>query len=125
MFETLGVRSTFPNKLHGHLFSPSVPSAPSTTIESHIMDVSKYTQCLSRWPEHLAPGLPTIGALLLLGTGGLVVACKLWSFLRVLLSLFVLPGKPVSDFLLWIYFSIGLLILIISLYIASLVRSPR
>lgn len=72
------------------------PSIPSTTIESHIMDLSKYTQCLSQWPEHLAPGLPTIGALLLLGTGGLVVACKVWSFLRVLLSLFVLPGKPVS-----------------------------
>ena len=64
------------------------------------MDLSKYTQCLSKWPEHLAPGLPTIGALLLLGTGGLVVACKIWSLLRVLLSLFVLPGKPVSRFLL-------------------------
>ncbi|CEJ53843.1 Very-long-chain 3-oxoacyl-CoA reductase [Penicillium brasilianum] len=62
------------------------------------MDLSKYTQCLSQWPEHLAPGLPTIGALLLLGTGGLVVACKVWSFLRVLLSLFVLPGKPLRSF---------------------------
>lgn len=59
------------------------------------MDISKHIQCLSQWPAHLEPGLPTIGALLLLATGGLVVACKVWSFVRVLLSLFVLPGKPV------------------------------
>jgi len=59
------------------------------------MDLSRYTECLSRWPAHLEPGLPTIGALFLLATGGLVVACKVWSFVRVLLSLFVLPGKPV------------------------------
>lgn len=60
------------------------------------MDLSKHVQCLSQWPSHLEPGLPTIGALLLLTTGGLVVASKVWSFVRVLLSLFVLPGKPVS-----------------------------
>lgn len=104
MFGTLGVDQLAPTSCRIILFFPSVPSVPSSTIDSHIMDVSKYTQCLSQWPEHLAPGLPTIGALLLLGTGGLVVACKLWSFLRVLLSLFVLPGKPVSCLLLRIYF---------------------
>ena len=59
------------------------------------MDISKYTDCLSQWPAHIESGLPAIGALLLLATGGLVVACKIWSFVRVLLSLFVLPGKPV------------------------------
>ncbi|KAJ5175935.1 Very-long-chain 3-oxoacyl-CoA reductase [Penicillium canariense] len=62
------------------------------------MDLFKYTECLSQWPSHLAPGLPAIGALLLLGTGGLVVGCKVWSFLRMLLSLFVLPGKPLRSF---------------------------
>jgi 17beta-estradiol 17-dehydrogenase / very-long-chain 3-oxoacyl-CoA reductase len=59
------------------------------------MDLSKYTECLSQWPAHVAPGLPTFGALFLLATGGLVIACKVWTFVRVLLSLFVLPGKPV------------------------------
>lgn len=59
------------------------------------MDLSKYTECLSQWPAHLPAGLPTIGALFLLATGGLVIACKIWTFLRVILSLFVLPGKPV------------------------------
>ncbi|KAJ5666783.1 Very-long-chain 3-oxoacyl-CoA reductase [Penicillium macrosclerotiorum] len=62
------------------------------------MDLSKYTECLAQWPSHLAPGLPTIGALLLLAAGGLTVACKVWSFVRVLLSLFVLPGKPLRSF---------------------------
>jgi hypothetical protein len=100
MFGILGVDQPSPTSCTVIFFSHPSPPIPSTTIESHIMDVSKYTQCLSQWPEHLAPGLPTIGALLLLGTGGLVVACKVWSFLRVLLSLFVLPGKPVSVFLL-------------------------
>jgi hypothetical protein len=61
----------------------------------YMMDLSKYTECLSQWPDHIAPGLPTFGALFLLATGGLVVACKVWTFVRVLLSLFVLPGKPV------------------------------
>ncbi|KAJ5273281.1 hypothetical protein N7478_008406 [Penicillium angulare] len=62
------------------------------------MDISKHIDCLSQWPTHLAPGLPTIGALLLLATGGMVVGCKIWSFLRVILSLFVLPGKPLHSF---------------------------
>ncbi|KAJ5666442.1 uncharacterized protein N7477_008890 [Penicillium maclennaniae] len=62
------------------------------------MDISKYTECLSQWPAHIESGLPAVGALLLLATGGLVVACKIWSFVRVLLSLFVLPGKPLRSF---------------------------
>lgn len=64
-------------------------------ISSLIMDISKHIECLSQWPAHIAPGLPTYGALFLLATGGLVIACKVWTFVRVLLSLFVLPGKPV------------------------------
>jgi len=71
---------------------------PSTSLLQRflfIMDLSKYTECLSQWPAHVAPGLPTFGALFLLATGGLVIACKVWTFVRVLLSLFVLPGKPV------------------------------
>ncbi|KAJ5925147.1 hypothetical protein N7454_007786 [Penicillium verhagenii] len=62
------------------------------------LNLSKHLECLSQWPTHLAPGLPTVGALLLLATGGLAIACKVWTFLRVLLSLFVLPGKPLRSF---------------------------
>ena len=62
-----------------------------------IMDLSKHIECLSQWPAHITPGLPTYGALFLLATGGLVIACKVWTFVRVLLSLFVLPGKPVRN----------------------------
>lgn len=64
--------------------------------------LSKYTgclsecaDCLSKWQLHLAPGLQTVGALVLLATGGLFIACKALTFARVLLSLFILPGKPV------------------------------
>lgn len=63
------------------------------------MDLSKHFECLSQWPTHLPPGLPTVGALFLLATGGLVIAYQVWIFVRVLLSLFVLPGKPVCMFL--------------------------
>lgn len=77
--------STFPVPLH-------------TLSHSLTMDLSKYTECLSQWPAHLPAGLPTVGALFLLATGGLAVACKVWSFLRVILSLFILPGKPVCPY---------------------------
>ncbi|CAL5869750.1 uncharacterized protein PFLUO_LOCUS3980 [Penicillium psychrofluorescens] len=62
------------------------------------MDLSKHFECLSQWPTHLPPGLPTVGALFLLATGGLVIAYQVWIFVRVLLSLFVLPGKPLRSF---------------------------
>jgi hypothetical protein len=62
-----------------------------------VMDLSKHIGCLSQWPAYIAPGLPTYGALFLLATGGLVIARKVWTFMRVLLSLFVLPGKPVRN----------------------------
>lgn len=57
--------------------------------------LSKYTECLSKWQLNVAPGFQTVGALALLATGGLVVACKAFVLLRVILSLFILPGKPV------------------------------
>lgn len=74
-----------------------LPVSPQQTSFSYTMDLnlSKHIECLSQWPSHLPAGLPTVGALLLLATGGLAIACKVWTFVRVLLSLFVLPGKPV------------------------------
>lgn len=57
--------------------------------------LSNHTECLSKWQLNVAPGLQTVGALALLTTGGLFIACKALTFLRVILSLFVLPGKPV------------------------------
>ena len=56
---------------------------------------TKHTECLSKFQLNLAPGLQTVGALALLATGGLFIACKALTFLRVILSLFILPGKPV------------------------------
>ena len=65
--------------------------------------LSKYSDCLSKWQLNLAPGLQTVGALALLSTGGFVVAWKALTFIRVILSLFVLPGKPVCYYLWLIY----------------------
>lgn len=59
--------------------------------------LSNYTGCLSNWSLNLQPGLQTVGALVLLTTGGLFVACRAFTFLRVVLSLFVFPGKPVRS----------------------------
>lgn len=63
------------------------------------MGLLQYPDFLSQWPAYLPSGRPTVCALFLLVTGGLVVACKTLTFLRVLLSLFVLPGKPVCTLL--------------------------
>jgi 17beta-estradiol 17-dehydrogenase / very-long-chain 3-oxoacyl-CoA reductase len=57
--------------------------------------LSKYTACLSNWGLNLEPGLQTVGAAILLTTGSLFIASRVLTFVRVLLSLFVLPGKPV------------------------------
>ena len=65
--------------------------------------LSKYSDCLSKWQLNLAPGLQTVGALALLSTGGFVVAWKALTFIHVILSLFVLPGKPVCYYLWLIY----------------------
>lgn len=57
--------------------------------------LSKHLDCLSKFQLDLAPGWQTVGALVLLSTGGLFVACKALTLVRVFLSLFILPGKPV------------------------------
>lgn len=57
--------------------------------------VSKYLECLSKWQLNVAAGPQTVAALALLATGGVVVAWKTLTFIRVILSLFILPGKPV------------------------------
>lgn len=57
--------------------------------------LSKYVDCLSKWQFNVAPGPQAVGALALLATGGVVVAWKTLTFIRVILSLFILPGKPV------------------------------
>ncbi|EAW14019.1 ketoreductase [Aspergillus clavatus NRRL 1] len=60
--------------------------------------VSKYMSCLSSWGLDLQPGLQSVGAAVLLATGGLFLASRVLTFVRVLLSLFVLPGKPLRSF---------------------------
>lgn len=57
--------------------------------------LSKHTACLSNWGLNLEPGLQSVGAAVLLTTGSLFIASRVLTFIRVLLSLFVLPGKPV------------------------------
>lgn len=87
---------------------PPVPSASlslSALLSFHnpnieqgrAMDlVAKYTACLSKWQLNVAPGWQTAGALVLLAAGSMFVVSRALLFVRVLLSLFVLPGKPVS-----------------------------
>mgnify|MGYP006969718060 CR=1 FL=1 len=96
--DSLGVCSS-PNKPNVGFAQPFLPFCLLFLIHVPlpVMDLSKHIECLSQWPAHIAPGLPTYGALFLLATGGLVIARKVWTFMRVLLSLFVLPGKPVCN----------------------------
>ncbi|GIJ88808.1 hypothetical protein Asppvi_007735 [Aspergillus pseudoviridinutans] len=60
--------------------------------------LSKYTACLSNWGLNLEPGVQTVVAAVLLTTGSLFIASRVLTFIRVLLSLFVLPGKPLRSF---------------------------
>lgn len=117
MFGILGADRS-PTSCTSFFFASFPPSSPRLQLT---MDLNKYSECLSQWPAHLPAGLPTVGALLLLGTGGLVIACKVWTFLRVILSLFVLPGKPVRPLL---DLTLSTL-LIMRLITASLLRSSR
>lgn len=58
--------------------------------------VSRITDCLSsKLGLTVAPGWQALGALILLSTGGFYVVNKAVMILRVVLSLFILPGKPV------------------------------
>ncbi|KAH8424657.1 ketoreductase [Aspergillus melleus] len=60
--------------------------------------VAKYTSCLSKWQLSVAPGWQTVGASVLLAAGSLFIVSRALLFARVLLSLFVLPGKPLRSF---------------------------
>ena len=59
--------------------------------------LAKHAPFLSTMELHVAPGWQTLAAWFLLGSGGLFVASRVLVFVRVLLSLFVLPGKPVCN----------------------------
>ncbi|OJD18811.1 3-ketoacyl-CoA reductase [Emergomyces pasteurianus Ep9510] len=54
------------------------------------------SDCMDRLAQ--APGWQSNAALFLLLTGGLFTACKSFSFLRALLSIFVIPGQKLSKF---------------------------
>ncbi|KAE8149109.1 very-long-chain 3-oxoacyl-CoA reductase [Aspergillus avenaceus] len=60
--------------------------------------LTKHTSCLSNLELNLAPGWQTVGAYFLLSAGGLFVLSKALTFVRVLLSLFILPGKSLRSF---------------------------
>lgn len=57
--------------------------------------LSKYSDCLSNWQFSVAPGPQAVAAFGLLSTGAFYIVWKALTFIRVILSLFVLPGKPV------------------------------
>lgn len=57
--------------------------------------LSKYTENLSNLSLNVAPGVQSLGALILLTTGGLFIGYNALTFIRVLFSLFILPGKSV------------------------------
>lgn len=60
--------------------------------------LSKHTSCLSSLELTLASGWQTVGAYFLLAAGSLFVASRALTFVRVILSLFVLPGKSLRSF---------------------------
>ncbi|PWY84734.1 NAD(P)-binding protein [Aspergillus sclerotioniger CBS 115572] len=60
--------------------------------------LTKHLDCLSNWQLNLQPGWQTVGASALLAAGSLFVFSRALVFVRVILSLFVLPGKPLRSF---------------------------
>ncbi|GLA13719.1 hypothetical protein AnigIFM62618_010974 [Aspergillus niger] len=60
--------------------------------------LTKHLDCLSNWQLNLQPGWQTVGASALLAAGSLFVVSRALVLVRVLLSLFVLPGKPLRSF---------------------------
>ncbi|PKY01433.1 ketoreductase [Aspergillus campestris IBT 28561] len=60
--------------------------------------LAKYIPCPSTLELNVAPGWQTVAAWFLLASGSLYVASRAFVFVRVLLSLFVLPGKPLRSF---------------------------
>ncbi|PWY71969.1 ketoreductase [Aspergillus eucalypticola CBS 122712] len=60
--------------------------------------LTKHLDCLSNFQLDLQPGWQTVGASALLAAGSLFVVSRALIFVRVLLSLFVLPGKHLRSF---------------------------
>lgn len=66
----------------------------------YLKDISS---SLSDWEFNFAPGWQSVTASVLLVAGGWFVVSRVWTFLRVLTSLFILPGKSVRRQ--WLIFS--------------------
>ncbi|KKK13740.1 hypothetical protein ARAM_001678 [Aspergillus rambellii] len=54
--------------------------------------------CLSKLEFNFTPGWQTVGASVLLAAGSWFILSRVWTFTRVLLSLFILPGKSLRSF---------------------------
>ncbi|KAL4875292.1 very-long-chain 3-oxoacyl-CoA reductase [Aspergillus karnatakaensis] len=52
----------------------------------------------SEWEYNFAPGWQSVAASALLAAGGWFVFSRVWTFVRVLASLFILPGKSLRSF---------------------------
>ncbi|KAL3437207.1 very-long-chain 3-oxoacyl-CoA reductase [Aspergillus tetrazonus] len=61
----------------------------------YLKDISS---SLSDWEFNFAPGWQSVTASVLLVAGGWFVVSRVWTFLRVLTSLFILPGKSLRSF---------------------------
>lgn len=74
-----------------HLFPPAAaPTQLSTTIVCCTLIMDKVNQLLGK-----LPAMPHCGLVLLATIGGLFVASKLFSYLRLVLGSFILPGTNV------------------------------
>ncbi|KAL2788893.1 very-long-chain 3-oxoacyl-CoA reductase [Aspergillus keveii] len=63
------------------------------------MDFLKDTQsCLSKLEFSFAPGWQSVAASALLAAGGWFAITRAWTLIRVLLNLFILPGKSLRSF---------------------------
>ncbi|KAL3469065.1 hypothetical protein BJX99DRAFT_88509 [Aspergillus californicus] len=63
------------------------------------MDCLKDFQASLLNPQfNFAPGWQSVAASVLLATGGWFIASRVWTFVRVLASLFILPGKSLRSF---------------------------
>ncbi|KAF9893795.1 hypothetical protein FE257_009965 [Aspergillus nanangensis] len=67
-------------------------------LSKHTSCLSKYVSCPSQWQLNATPGWQAVGAWTLMAAGGLFIASRALVFVRVLLSLFVLPGKSLRSF---------------------------
>ncbi|KAL4964094.1 ketoreductase [Aspergillus stella-maris] len=60
--------------------------------------VNKISSAASDWEFNFAAGWQSVAASVLLATGGWFVVSRVWTFVRVLASLFILPGKSLRSF---------------------------